>query len=262
MNGDEFRTAGGVLVNPDGKFTVNGLAPGLYRLRATQFSEGKELRSWPVEVQLDSSDENNVTLALRPGESVSGDVVFEGGTATPVSIRLNPDGKGVDVGPDGKFRIEEVFAGRYSVGVAPMPENGFIKSVEVDDRKSPDGMLDFSGGVNGARIKVTVSLNGGQVEGQVLGPDGEPLQSPLALVMLVSSANEIAEGNFKPIRAGSKYRYSGLAPGKYRVIAFDGRDFAGEPGDRAATFANGTEIEIREGDRITKDVKVVDAAVH
>jgi len=42
-------------------------------------------------------------------------------------------------------------------------------------------VVDLSRGVGGAGIKVTVSRNGGQVEGAVLSEDGEPLHIPFAL---------------------------------------------------------------------------------
>jgi hypothetical protein len=83
---------------------------------------------------------------------------------------------------------------------------------------------------------------------------GEPLHGPFAFVTLASSAEEARKGNFKIVTAGAKFRYAGLRPGKYRLIAVDGRDFAGEFDDGAAIFAKAPEIEIREGDRITKKI--------
>jgi hypothetical protein len=108
--------------------------------------------------------------------------------------------------------------------------------------------------VGGARLKVTVGLNGGQVEGTVLGEDGKPFAGPVAFVYLAATADDIDYAGGKP-----KFSFDGLRPGKYRLFAVDPRFFSGSLESFRALFPKGEEIEIREGDRLIKDVKVMAA---
>ena len=240
---------------PGGKFTVAGLTRQV------------------VDVQLDSADKSGVTLTLTTGEALIGTVEIAGDPATiapteKFTVRLEslsiPDGfddaaKGGEVDRDGAFRIERVFPEKFRIRVLPMPENGFVKSVKVDIVETKDDVLDLSRGVGGARIKVTVSRNGGQVEGTVLGDDGEPLHIPFAFVVLAATPDEIDGGSLKPVEAGAKFNYNGLRPGKYRLIGIDPRQWGSDVDVVKAMFPKAPEIEIREGDRITKDVRITAA---
>jgi hypothetical protein len=96
------------------------------------------------------------------------------------------------------------------------------------------------------------------VDGVLLSVDGEPLHSPFAFVILAAKAEEISTEGSKMVEAGAKFKFSGLRPGKYRLIAFRPQ-FAGDLEAIKAMFPKAPEIEIREGDRITKDVKIVAA---
>src|SRR5580658_4928104 len=203
---------------PDGSFAIAGLTPGRYRLQARLESSrtGGPLQSAAVEVRPEGVDERGVTLALAPGEAVTGTLAIEGASANSASaekltVRLEPasqrgmpsgPARGVEVGEDGTFRVEQVFPERLRVRVVPMPENAYIKSVSVGDAEAPDGVLDFSRGVSGASIKVTLNRNGGQVEGSVVGEDGEPLRASLAFVVLAATADDVDEQNFKLVQAG------------------------------------------------------------
>jgi hypothetical protein len=165
--------------------------------------------------------------------------------------------KGSEVDKDGAFRIEPVFPGKFRVRVLPLPENAWIKSVKLDDAEVPGGVLDLSRGVRGAKVKVTISLNGAQVEGTVVGEDGQPFEHPLPFVVIAETVDEINGSGLERAKAGAKFKFTGLRPGKYRLIAVDPRQFSGAIDAVKAVFSKAPEIEIREGDRITKDVRVL-----
>jgi hypothetical protein len=249
----------------DGKFTVPGLMPGRYWLLAGG-SSGDNLQSSVVEVRLGGADETGVSLQLKRGEALSGVLEMPGDRTEKPVVRLQPlspfdqlqegDSKGSEVDRDGAFRIEPVFPGKFRVRVLPMPENAYIKSVKLDSAEAPDGVLDLSRGVGGAKVKVSISLNGGQVEGTVSGDEGQPLESPLPLVVLAATVDEINGGSLKLANVGAKFKYTGLRPGKYRLIGVDSRQYDGDIDAVKAIFPKAPEIEIREGDRIVKDLKV------
>ena len=252
---------------PDGTFAIAGLAPGKYQLTA-RFQAGDapadNLQSATIEVDAET-DENSVVLALAHGETLSGTIEMEGKAPTSaikekLSIRLIPEiqfgeNKGADVDDNGAFHIDGVFPGKLRVTVMPMPENAYIKSIKAGAAEVQDGLVDLSHGIAGAEIHITLSRNGGRVEGRVLGEDGQPFGGS-ALVMLQESADTLDAKGMKPTESGDKFSYSGLHPGKYRIMALDSAPFMDESDVLKALLAHAEEIEIHEGDRMSKDIKV------
>jgi hypothetical protein len=260
---------------PDGKFSFTGLQPASYSV-AAQYSSGKTgLLSQVVNFQLDSSDQTGVNLNMRAGEELTGTLEIVGDSPTGASaekrtVRLEPAdssfGWGAEATPgeagqSGSFRLINVTAGRFHVEVEPLPDNAFIKSVTLDGIPVPDPILDFSRGVNGSRLKITVSLNGAQISGKVLGHDGEPLVLPLAMVMLWKDEKE-AEPDDQNRVVNGEYLIKALRPGKYRLVAIDTLEIgdlaSGDWDEALKSFrAAAQEIEVKEGDHIVKDLKVI-----
>jgi hypothetical protein len=142
----------------------------------------------------------------------------------------------------------------------PLPENAYIKSIKVGSAQTTDGIVDLSRGINGAGISITLSRNAGQLEGKVVGDDGYPSPGTFAFVVLAATAEEIGESSIKRIEPGAKFNFTGLRPGKYRLIALDPRTMTGfPPDDFRALFPGAPEFEIHENDRLTKDVKIMTA---
>ena len=66
----------------------------------------------------------------------------------------------------------------------------------------------------------------------------------------------------RPTQAGDKFSYSGLRPGKYRLVALDPRQFMGgryTSETLKALLATSPEFEIHENDRLTKNLKILSA---
>jgi hypothetical protein len=272
---DKLYNGRGTVAAPDGKFSFTGLQPASYSISA-QYSAGKTgLQSQVVKLQLDSSDQTDVQLNLRAGEELTGTLEMTGNASPGASaekrtVRLEPVdtayGWGAETTPgeagqSGAFRLTNVTAGRFQVEVEPLPDNAFIKSITLDGAAVPDSILDLSRGVNGSRLKITVSLDGAQISGKVLGHDGEPLALPLAQVMLWKDDKEVEPEDSNRV-ANGEYIIKALRPGKYRLIAIDVLemgDFASGDWDEALkSFRSAApEIEVKEGDRIVKDLKVI-----
>ena len=82
-------------VASDGRFAIPNLAPGHYVISAYLRSQSGPLRSRFAEIQLDSADHTGLSLALIPGETLTGVLKIEGDspkTATPekMTVRLEP----------------------------------------------------------------------------------------------------------------------------------------------------------------------------
>jgi hypothetical protein len=207
----------------------------------------------------------NLNLVLAPGGELTGKLEMPGSPGTEklsVSLELSPFGSfgepppSAEADQSGAFRIANIAPGTYGVKVTPMPENGYLKSVRLDGVETPDDELDLSRVAQGSSLKIVVSRNGGQVSGRLLDKDGEPLGAMPAMVALVADPKEIKLDRSLKMAEDGTYRFQGIRPGKYRLLAFDewGADVL-EMVKKLAASAE--EIEIKEGDRKVKDLKLV-----
>jgi hypothetical protein len=267
------RISGGRSANTGagGKFSFAGVQPGFYHLYAISVSGKAQMATRTVELQLESSDPPNVDLALMPAIDLAGTLAMEGDPpgrpAEKRGVRLEPAGQGGgyglrqsggEVDRDGAFHIESVAPAKFRVRVEPLPENAYIKKVDVDGAVSPDGTVDFSM-VRPARIKVTVSRNGAQIAGTVLDEKGERVLTPMAMVWLVQDPKDLPQDSPQRVTPDGKYTFHGVRPGKYRLFAVD--VFRMAVSDTVETLrklaGRGEEIEVKEGDRIGKDLRVL-----
>ena len=264
-------------IGADGKFRFDGLQPGFYRVTA-QYNDGKtRLTSRSMEWQLENSDIVNVELVLLSPLELSGSLKMEGeaaGVAAPKrTVRLEPMGyfmgnmaaTGGEVGGSGAFRIDNIAPGKYRVKVEPLGENAYLKVLEIDGVAVPKDIADLSQAARGASAKVTLGRNGAQISGRVLDSNGDPIQNSMLMVFLSREPDDLPLNGGVPEHAGpdGKYILKGVAPGKYRLFAVDPFQLNGVAGADEGLemfkklFARGEEVELKEGDRIVKDLKSV-----
>jgi hypothetical protein len=253
---------------PDGKFSFTSLEPATYRVWAT-FRNGKSaMFSRTVEVQLDAGDPPPLTLLLEAGADVTGTLVVEGdppgAAAEKRTIRLNAadnmsnGGGSGDTDRENGFQVSGVGSGKYRVHVDPLPENAYVKSVDLDGVPGTANLFEIASGSRGARIKVTVSRGGAQVSGRVLDSEGNRLLTPLAMVGLMEGPDEDNITNTE-VTPDGRYSFKSVRPGKYRLIGLNPFDMNidNEHSWFKTLFDRGEEIELKENDRITKDVKLL-----
>jgi hypothetical protein len=264
-------TSSGVAGQIDGKFEFAHLSPGFYRLYAQCSSGDKKFQSAAVELTLTDSNADDVQLVLLSGAEVDGAVEWRGITgaqklpAEKPTLKLQPLGfigdfmltRPADLNADGTFKIADVFPNRYRVVLEPLPENGFIKSVQVNGTPAADGILDFSRGVEGNHLKIVVSPEGNQLSGHVTDDKGAMVPS-LAYVMIAPDRDyERDELRLSQLSSQGTYRFSGLAPGRYRVWA-ERRDANSRDVDEAFNkhHDKAEVIDVKEGMKINRDIKV------
>ena len=256
----------------DGKFQFGHLNPGFYRLSGSCVADGKPLRSQTVEVNLTDSHYQGVELVLAPGADVTGLVEWgerpsaQKSQSEKHSVKLRPISNPfayiqmqlADISADGTFTLPNVFADRYKVEIDPMPENSFIKEVQIDGKTVPDGLVDFSNGAEGSHLKIILSPNGGQVSGHVTDENGAILTA-FAQVLLVSHQNpEQRDFRLSKVTSEGMYRFNGLPPGHYRLFAQDITTRRNDIYDTIQQYWDkATVVEIKEGQNISKDVKLI-----
>jgi len=257
----------------DGKFTFSGMQPGYYSAVAHYFSGKTSLQSRAVNFHL-AADEAGLQLVLAPGEELTGTVELLGeapaGESPKHTVRLQPADNvtsfgetelpAAEVGKDGAFRIPNVPAGKFKAIVEPMPDDGYVKTITLDNKPAADEVLDLSQGAGGSRVKITVGRTGGRISGTILGKDGEPALG-LVMVVLETAPKEMDEDHAARVSDG-KYSFKRIRPGKYRLFALDMLElmagFAGgdEEEFMKSFFTAAEEVEIKDGDRISKDITV------
>jgi hypothetical protein len=273
-NAEKLSCCRNTQVDRDGKFTFSRLEPGFYRLTAMYYSGGATTQSATVDVTLDGADATNVELPIGGAGDLTGTLEIAGDPAgTPAEKRkvyLEPvsdfgftqPGR-VDVDPDGGFHFEKSPAGRFRLRIEPLPENAYIKSVQLDGAVAADGVLTLTGRP-GSRVKVTISRNGAQITGAVQDKDGAVLVNSLAFVLLIDDPQKL---DFKTrngwetarVTPEGKYSFKGVRPGKYRLMVFDQLGFFDpeNPDAIRKAAAEQEEFDIKEGDKLSKDLKAL-----
>ena len=268
----------GTLAGADGKFRVEGLQPGFYRVWAMYNDGGKtQLGSRMVEGRLENSEVVNVELALTAGVELAGSVKMEdeaAGAAPKRKVKLEPVAgymtsnqgtTGGEVDESGMFRMGNIAPVKYKVKVEPLAENAYIKTLEIDGTAVNNGVADLSKVARGASAKVVLANNAAQISGRILDSKGEPMPSNAVMIFLTMSMNEedlamMGNGTAQATPDG-KYSIKGVVPGKYRIFALDIFAVRGGADDGVAMFKKlferAEEIEFKEGDRIVKDLKVM-----
>ena len=261
----EFGYAAGTGV--DGRFQFNRLEPGAYQVYA-QVAGKNSLQSQVVEVRLDGGDQTNVQLLLGSGGDVAGKLELGGAPLKGKhAIHLQPAGlvaggmstiSGGDVDGEGSFSLSNVSPGRYHVKVDPMPEDGYVKAVKLDGVAARDGILDLTHGVRAAQIAVSLGSNAGRLTGTVRDEAGDPSPHDWVLVMLVADGTSL-DPEISTLTQAGKYDFKGIRPGKYHIAAVDMMTFAATLEEVAARQAipHGETIEVEEGSRLSKDLKVI-----
>jgi hypothetical protein len=249
----------------DGKFVWHNLPPQFYRVFAQYRSGNIQLQSQTVELRPDSGDVTNLELVLSPGEDLPGKLEIAGDPSKEKRlIRLEPVGMyfsgspTAEVDKDGAFRFSGLLPGKFRVHVDPLPENAYFKAIQRDGAGVADRMLDLSRGGRVASLTITVGRNGGQISGAVLDKDGEPLANGLAIVYLQQAPTETSQEHMARVTPEGKYSFKSIRPGTYRLFVVDPLRSGMADGSEALDklFAAGEEIEIKEGDRIAKDMKL------
>ena len=246
-----------IRVSAGGKFSVSGLQAGAYDAVARSIGSSKALFA-RARIRLEAGDVNDLELGLREPAALSGVLEIQGEAAGARKVRLYPAGPGnmfgggtasAEVGADGSFRIADVPPLKFRVTVEPLPDNAYIKVVELSGTAMPGGTIDLLGDSN-PRLKITAATDGAMISGTLFDEDVEASEE--LRVVLLASPNETPRW---PTRKDGAYTFKAIPPGKYRLSTVK----RGAEIDTQKLFTQGEEIEVHSGDQIHKDLRVGDA---
>ena len=256
-------------IDAKGNFEMSGVVPGQYLVWASKRSADNK-NYWATQaIDVHESDVDNIVLELGSPAELNGRMRVDGRElpgALDAQISLEPADNnmgwaGVPVKSDGSFTIPDLMPAHYRVGVFGLPEDYYLKSARLGDRDVLESGLDFTAGANGA-LEVTVSTNGGQIEGVVLNADEQAVSA--ARVVLVPDEPRRAQSRFYRDASTDQYgRFTiqGIAPGGYKLFAWeDVEEGAYESPEFLKPFeALGDPKSIREGSRESAQLKLIPA---
>lgn len=245
----------GTAPQPDGRFSLQNVAPGEYMLEVQQrprnlrngqdaASAELEFASMPISV---SGDIDNLVLTTSPGVTVTGRVVFLGQTADRAATRGM---RIISVGSPGATRnrfggrmgggqvnIDRTFLLRGLTGpqlIRPdgMPSGWALRSVVMDGVDITDVPHDFKSGVDVTEVVVTLTDQMSQLSGGVRDARGQPVAD---YVLVVFPENERFWGTgsrhvvmARPDQNGN-FSIKGLPAARYLAAAVASLDSGQDP---------------------------------
>ncbi len=256
------------------RFSLWGLDPGRHTLFARWNSGNKTLRSGPTTVYVADTNIDNLVVALMPPFALGGKIAAEhtlskaDQEAWPAQYRKllvvpaeglsNPRATmRVDIDVSGDFKTPTLWPGTYSFSLQGFPENTYVKNVESGSLKLEKGMLDLSGGPPNQPLTLELGTDGGQITGNVLGPDDSPTVARVRLLLQRSEGYTILN---ETMAFNSPYSFTGLPPGKYFLLPLQNWGGASISPEEFAAIYSGRmeEVEVGSGEKVTKDLKLSD----
>ena len=270
----------------DGTFLMMNVPPGDYMLavRPRPVNPGtagaeSEFASMPLTVG--GEDVSNLIIVTGHGGTVSGRVIFEGGTQQsaaqempgPMGLRVTflpadtnvpmmPMGAmgGIDngaIGPNGQFQLRGV-TGRGTFRISTSPQWS-VKSVTLEGMDVTDTPYDIKPGANLSSLEIVITNVQSTVSGTVRTPTGEVAKD---YVVVFFPAN-LREGDIpsrfvravRPDQEG-KYLVRGLPPADYIAAAVDTLEQGGQwdPEFQERVKPRSRRFTLREGQTLALDL--------
>ena len=197
----------------EGRFRINNVSPGNYRLAARAQIRGPQpqrgaapgstettggrgggpdvqrpepMTLWgSADVAVDGRNISNVMLTLQNGMSVSGQLTFEGTSAPPadltrVRVSITPAEPGpmsanaaARVDANGRFTVASVPPGRYRIS-AGGAQSWFVESAVVGGQDALDFPFEVKPNQNLSGLAITMTDRQTEISGSVLDDKGQP----------------------------------------------------------------------------------------
>jgi hypothetical protein len=235
---------------------------------------GPTTRAWgSTNVAVHDADVNDVIVGIRPGLTISGQVVVEHTGAQRsidqllrTAIGLLPDSRAVGstvttrLNTSGRFTFGDLMPGSYFLRVSALPAGWSVKSVRSGGgRDLLDLPLDLG---NDADVIVTLTDRQTQVFGTVHDQRGVVVAGATVLVLPppASSTQGLNPNRMRETRAATSgvFTIDGLPAGDYYLVAIDDAAAEGwqDPRRLHALRALATRVLLRDAEKKTVDLRL------
>jgi protocatechuate 3,4-dioxygenase beta subunit len=218
----------------DGTFTIRGIPPGQYQLRASGAAGDRGTETASVTVTLQGTDIDGLVIGADNGALLSGHMVTDSGKRLPAgTLRVMTQSatferSQITVPPaqDGLVAADGAFTRKVPSGpgfVRPMIPTGWaLKQITIGGQDYTDVPYDFRGGQALADATVIVSDHLPSVSGQAMGAKG-PATGPVLLVPADASRWWEVSGALQKARpdASGRYKFDSVRRGDYLLVAVE-----------------------------------------
>jgi hypothetical protein len=211
--------------------------------------------------------ENQVTLKLEAGIDLAGSLKIEGGSKEEPLVVLttgdpfpyNNTPPQTHVKADGTFVIPDVVPGIWDIGVQPVPEGGYIKSMRLGEQDVLTEDMVIRPDTT-EPLHIVVSARGGILEGDVKTDAGKEAGPAYVLaapdgkyshvLSFYAAVNTDEKGHFK---------LKALTPGHYKLYAFEALAYCAwcDPSFLKRFTNQGEPVEVTEGVNPPAEVRLI-----
>jgi len=233
-----------------GQFKIDGLTPGSYTLTATSEDEDRHYFA-RMKIEVGTLDLEGLRIELAPMSEVSAKLRFEasrlegGPPPRPVGLTLlaaDPAVPSATALPDdsGTYTWTNLIAGTWTVGP---PDSTYVKSpreIEIGpDRNGP--------------FEIVASFRVARIEGKVDFPD----DVAAVRVILINAAGRVEKN--VPANGEGSFAITGIAPGKYKLVAVEDNEDATwrSPETLASAAGKAVAVELPEAETVHKDLTLI-----
>ena len=214
-------------LHPDGTFEIANVQPGSYMLMSVQMNGGQPTMQMQSLV-VPPEGVSGVKLQTLPEQTVKGKVFFAEDGKVPLGdmmVMLAGD-EGMTVMPaigkvsdSGAFTLK-VSGTAYRLALPKTPPGSYVKSVVWNGREMLGKAIDFSAGAAGELV-ITLGVDGGKVDVTVSAEGGKP--APEATVVLVPydpAMRSDATVKDEDADASGHVTFTDVPPGEYLALAW------------------------------------------
>jgi protocatechuate 3,4-dioxygenase beta subunit len=241
-DGSGFMTTMGGQIKPDGSFTISGIAPGEYTVRAQPTGGfGDSAESATVRITVGSEDITGLLLAAAKPVAVTGRIILPPGasfqTGTTRLIAGPADPNAMPFGPAANAKINDdltfelrVGPGRTIVRLLGNTAGGWMtKSERLNGADVVDTGIDIRPGEDISGLEIEVTNQQSQVTGSVTNSRGQPV-TDYSVIVFARDREKWTLPQTRYIRPGQpdqdgRFKVTGLPAGDYYAIALDYVDF-------------------------------------
>jgi len=291
-------------VDPQGRFEFRNVAPGQYTLIARWFQNSgaarrgaqpaataAALRGQPwaaspemlggrTDVSVNGSPMSNVSIILDVGRSVSGRIVFDGAATKPdlattrVLAALSPVQDALKqyypaiaiVGPDGRFTLNGVQPGRYTLQALSRPgqefnaPGWFLRSSLVNGQDTLDVPIELGGGQDISNAVVTFTDRTTELSGRMIDPQNLPATDDSIVAFATDERLWASSRRIRQTRPANDghYAFRDLPPGEYFIaVVTDAEPDAWlDPEFLRALIPTTVRVTLGDGEKKVQDLRV------
>jgi protocatechuate 3,4-dioxygenase beta subunit len=263
-----------VPISRDGVFEFDNLVPGTYVIKAATGNSGPSLTGREI-VTLGRENIDDVELRAVPPLEFFARILTEGEPQQPqasepaklLRIQLIPMEPELFSGPtqtqtneNGTIHMRGVSPAIYRIDLMNLRPGTYMKSVRFANIDVSGKLLDLTS-ILGGSLDILLSTHAAAAAGAVYLAEGKPAEGA---VVAIWTPGAIMDGGvdlakYTATDANGRFRFENLAPGEYRVVAWDSAylTIARDPAFRTQFNSKASAIKLADGGHENLDLILV-----